>query len=178
MSENSSLPAKKRMQVKRQGRVITAYVTEQGEPLPIPGYEVTPIGGLPQTFFSEKEVTAAFPNFDVEYLTPPERPAPPVVKPVAAEKIRQVVGHSTPELERRRHSAPAPVYEDQSKSRVLSLIAKGKAKAFRDKLSTAHKYASKKNQRILTLKLEAVDELIAEVFPSERTEEASEELDS
>jgi formate dehydrogenase maturation protein FdhE len=152
--------------VQKRGEVYTVHVADNGLPLPVATVDDEPVGAFPFTFTSKKELEAHFPGRQFVMLE-------------AKANNSQVLRYD-PEIERQALAIlgqkPTNPSTPQTKSITIStndsgevlqqgvLSAKQKAEEFLKRLQTALQYASKKHAPKLQHQIEAVEELINEIF--------------
>jgi hypothetical protein len=129
-----------------------------------------PAGAFMMTFTSLPELRGAFPGREFHFL---EKPRPPekVVQPLSADLQRKVsdlmqkAGVSSPTPSTHQRTVVHSVETDEELPKAgRSQSSKELSLEILKRLKTAREYASKKNQRELDIKIEAISQLIEEVF--------------
>lgn len=171
--------------VQKDGKIFTVVLDGIGvgaQPMPVSTYDERPAGSFPATFFSLREVQAKFPG---RQLTIVERPPgngkrierDPAVA-AEAEALMKRGPLANPARVKSKAITPTPkiltsellpnLVTDSTSISIpptpSAIECQDKGIEFLKRLETARQYASKKNQRILDLKIEVVLDLLKEVF--------------
>jgi formate dehydrogenase maturation protein FdhE len=152
--------------VQKRGEVYKVHVTDDGTPLPVATVDDEPVGAFPFTFTSKKELEAHFPNRRFVMLeakignTQVLRYDPEIERQALAILGQKPTNPSIPQ-----NRSVTIATNDSGEVLQQGLIsAKQKAEEFLKRLQTALQYASKKHAPKLQHQIEAVEELINEVF--------------
>lgn len=149
---------KTKVYVKKQGPICKVFMDlATNTPVVISSFKEEPNTAFPMTFTSVAECQNAFKGRELVFIEK-EKKEPPTVDPVAASEVDKFLKTGTvkPKPKQTHLSSQAPT--------TGAPPVKDKVLAFLSKLETANEYASKRNKRILEHKINAVKELIGEVF--------------
>jgi hypothetical protein len=155
------MPNSVKIYAKKKGSVCTVYEDPtSGQIIPVTNYEDTP-AGFPVTFTSVRECQARYPGQEIVFVEPKptgkQKVLPPLDKENLSPQDKQV-------LENGLTPTPQPKAKLEESVEIADSSLKARCEDFVEKLAMAHKYASAKNKRVLAIKLEAVMELIDDVF--------------
>lgn len=165
-----------KISVSRQGGVLrVAEDLATNRPVRISSYNEEPPGCFMQTFHSPSEIWEKYGRYELLFLDPPAPPKENAVQPLSAEQSRKVQEL----LQKSGIANPKPhdTHAAPQKTRVVTEATETghalrgapsnymeRASEFLKRLQVAREYASKKNQRELDIKIQAITELISEVF--------------
>ena|GEM_PF-2556303 len=152
--------------VQKRGEVYTVHVADNGMPLPVATVDDEPVGAFPFTFTSRKELEAHFPGRHFVMLEA-KTGVQQVVKydPEIERQALAILGQKPPSTQPAKKVTVAVNQEGELLPQA-SLNARQKAEEFLKRLQTAQQYASKKHAPKLQHQIEAIEELINEVYKS------------
>ena len=154
--------------VQKRGEVYTVHVADNGMPLPVATVDDEPVGAFPFTFTSRKELEAHFPGRHFVMLEA-KTGVQQVVKydPEIERQALAILGQKPPSTQpAKKGELRAVAVESQEMLAHHALGPRGRAEEFLKRLQTALQYASKKHAPKLQHQIEAVEELINEVYKS------------